>query len=103
MTNYITYEVRVYTNGAKYWFLNGNTHREDGPAVERLDGTKEWWLNDKRHREDGPACEWANDRKEWWLNGEKLTEEEFISRTSNASCIGKVIEIDGRKYKLTPV
>ena len=103
MTNYITYEVRVYTNGAKYWFLNGNTHREDGPAVERLDGTKEWWLNDKRHREDGPAVEWASGFKEWWLNGEQLTEEEFISRTSNASCIGKVIAIDGRKYKLTPV
>jgi len=23
-------------------------HREDGPAIERVDGTKEWWLYDKQ-------------------------------------------------------
>ena len=34
MSDYIKYEVRVYKNGDKYWFLNGKYHREDGPDKE---------------------------------------------------------------------
>ena len=66
--SYITYEVRVYDD-SKEWRLNGQLHREDGPAVEWDNGTNEWFLNDKLHREDGPAIEYANGSKEWWLNG----------------------------------
>ena len=102
MENYITYEVRIFARGGKEWYLNGKLHREDGPAIERASGHKTWFLNGKCHREDGPAVERANGTKKWYLNNEVLTEEEFISRTSNASCVGKVIEIDGRKYKLSP-
>jgi hypothetical protein len=80
MTNYIKYEVKVHTNGDKYWYLNGKLHREDGPAVEYSDGNKFWWLNGKRHREDGPAMEWANGDEFWYLNGEDLSEEEFNKR-----------------------
>ena len=124
MTNYITYEVTIHTDGNKFWhlngelhredgpacefasghkfwYLNGELHREDGPAIEYSNGTKEWYLNGMRHREDGPAIEFASGTKEWYLDGKQLTKEEFISRTSNA-CIGKVVEIDGQKYKLTP-
>ena len=96
-------ECKTYPSGTKRWYLNGKHHREDGPAVEYVHGAKLWFLNGKRHREDGPAVEYTNGDKLWYLNDERLTEEEFISRTPNASCIGKVIEIDGRKYKLTPV
>ena len=74
-----TYTVDVYDNGSKEWCLNGKLHREDGPAVERADGSKSWYLN-----------------------GKELTEEEFNARTKPApSCEGKVIEVDGVKYKLT--
>jgi uncharacterized protein YgiM (DUF1202 family) len=52
MTNYIKYEVVVYADGEKYWYLNGNLHREDGPAVERADGDKYWYLNDERLTEE---------------------------------------------------
>ena len=38
-------EIEFYSDGTKYWYLNGNLHREDGPAIERSNGTKEWWLN----------------------------------------------------------
>lgn len=31
--------------GHKEWRLNGQLHREDGPAVERVDGGKEWHFN----------------------------------------------------------
>jgi hypothetical protein len=35
------------------------------PAIEWADGTKEWYINGQLHREDGPAIEWANGTKEW--------------------------------------
>ena len=62
----------VCANGSREWYLNGEPHREDGPAVERPDGTREWYLNGKRHREDGPAVEEANGTREWYWRGEKL-------------------------------
>jgi antitoxin component YwqK of YwqJK toxin-antitoxin module len=75
MTNYIKYEVKVYADGDKAWYLNGKLHREDGPAEELRDGTKYWFLNDKRHREDGPAEEYNDGSKTWYLNG-KLHRED---------------------------
>jgi len=73
------YVVKVFANGSKFWFLNG-----------------------QRHREDGPACEYADGDKIWYLNGQELTKEEFNKRTKS-DCAGKVVEIDGKKYKLTEV
>ena len=43
-------------------------------------GTKKWYLNGDLHREDGPAVEWADGTKEWYIEGIKLTEEEFNDR-----------------------
>ena len=43
----------------------------------------------------------TNGNKFWYLNGEELTEQEFNSR--NSSCAGKIIEVDGKKYKLQEV
>jgi hypothetical protein len=100
MRDYIQYQVRVYPNGTKEWYLNGRRHRDDGPAVEYSDGTKYWYLNcklhredgpaiessngdkawyleGKLHREDGPAIEYPNGTKSWYLNDKKLTEEEY--------------------------
>jgi hypothetical protein len=77
MSEYTEYQVRVYSNGDKYWYLNGKLHREDGPAIDDANGHKEWYLNDKPHREDGPAAEYVNGNNYWYLNGEQLTEEEY--------------------------
>jgi len=87
-------------NGDKQWYLNGKLHREDGPAVEWTSGSKSWYLNGEKHREDGPAIEKANGHKRWYLNGKKLTEDEFNKRTKSSSCDGKIVEIDGKSYKL---
>jgi hypothetical protein len=57
MSDYIQYQVRVYSDGHKEWWLNGELHREDGPAIERPNGSNYWWLN-----------------------GEQLTEGEFNRR-----------------------
>ena len=70
----IEYTVQVYNDGAKRWYLNGQYHREDGPACEYANGTKRWYLNGKLHREDGPAIEYADGTKRWWLNDILITE-----------------------------
>ena len=95
-----------YPNGTKKWFLNGKLHREDGPAIEwGVGGCKEWYLNGERHREDGPAVEWADGTKRWYFNDVKLSETEWRKRVQEvkAPCVGKVVEIDGVKYKLVEV
>jgi len=94
-----------YANGYKAWYLNGKRHRGDGPAVEGANGYKAcWYLNGKRHREDGPAVEYASGYKAWYLNGMILTEEGHRNQTSKkSSCEGKIVEIDGIKYELKEV
>jgi hypothetical protein len=70
----------TYSNGNKYWYLNGKYHREDGPAIECANGNKNWFLNGKLHREDGPAYEGADGYKEWFLNGESFSKEEWFEQ-----------------------
>ena len=90
-----------YADGGKEWYVNGQIHREDGPAAEYTKGNKYWYINGKRHREDGPAVEYANGNKEWFINSQELSEEEFNQRIK--SCSGKIVEIYGKKYKLTKI
>ena len=69
--------LEVGQDGDKYWYFNGQLHREDGPAVEYPDGTKHWYLKGEYHREDGPAIEYADGGKSWYLNGKKYSEKEY--------------------------
>jgi hypothetical protein len=55
----IEYTVKVYPDGNKYWCLNGELHREDGPA-----------------------CEYASGYKVWYLDGKQVFEKEHRQRTS---------------------
>jgi hypothetical protein len=100
MTEYI---VKVYDDKTEWYNKKGDLHREDGPAIEYTDGTKGWFLNGQLHREDGPAIEYANGDKAWYLNGKNYTYEEWLKKTSPAPCNGKIVEIDGKKYKLMAV
>jgi hypothetical protein len=70
-----TTKIEILSAGTKYWYKNGELHRENGPAIEYLDGTKFWCINGLRHRKDGPAAEFVNGRKEWYKNG-KLHRED---------------------------
>jgi hypothetical protein len=90
-----------YSNGDKWYYINGQLHREDGPAIEWAGGNKWYYINGKSHREDGPAVEYVNGDKHYYINDKKLTEEEFNNRTK--TCEGKIVEIEGVKYKLTKV
>ena len=87
-----------YANGDKRWYQNDKLHRIDGPAEEWTNGDKYWYQNGKPHRTDGPAVEWANGNKYWYIEGKELFEKEFLQRTSTFN--GKVIEYEGKKYKL---
>ena len=95
----IEYKVVVTDDGSQAWYLNGQLHREDGPAIICADGSQYWCLNGQSHREDGPAVIKANGYQAWYLNGIKLTEQEFNNR--NRPCVGKVVVVDGIEYTLT--
>lgn len=81
----IKYEVKVYANGDKCWYLKGKRHREDGPAVESANGDKYWFLNDKLHREGGPAIEYPNGNESWYLNGKLHREDGPASELANGT------------------
>jgi hypothetical protein len=76
-------EMKVNSDGSKYWFLNGDYHREDGPAIEVSDGSKYWFLYGERHREDGPAVELIDGSKFWYLNNVKVTWKEVFCQAKN--------------------
>jgi hypothetical protein len=100
------YTVEV-SHGCTSWYKEDTNilHREDGPAVEYSDGRKYWYLNGEKHREDGPAIVYSYGHKYWYLNDINYTEQEFnkIMAKKNNSCSGKIVEIDGKKYKLIEV
>jgi len=84
MTEKQIYQVEVDEYGTIRWLQNGKLHRLNGPAVEYASGKKYWWINDKQY----------------------CTEEEYnkkIQELNKSSCEGKVVEIDGKKYKLVEV
>ena len=69
-----------YADGTKCWCQHGRFHREDGPAIECSDGHQEWLQDGKLHRVDGPAVELADGSKEWYLDNKFIdvqTQEEF--------------------------
>ncbi len=47
---------------------------------ELPEGTRFWYLNDQLHREDGPATEWSDGTREWYLDGKRLSKGEFEAR-----------------------
>jgi hypothetical protein len=91
-------------DGDKEWWVNGKRHRLDGPAIEWADGYKGWWVEGKCHRLDGPAIEWADGTKEWYVDGKLMTEKEFKEYIKpKLTCEGKIIEMDGIRYRLVKV
>ena len=54
---------------SKEWWLNGERHRENGPAKVWSSGDQAWYRNGKFHRDGGPAIIWSNGYQEWYKNG----------------------------------
>jgi hypothetical protein len=66
--------------GNVIFVLNGELHREDGPAVTLPDGTEFWLKEGSLHRTDGPAVIQSNSKKQWWIEGINYTEEDFNNK-----------------------
>jgi hypothetical protein len=118
----IKYEVRVHENGSRewylngqrhredgpavewasgnrYWYFNGEIHREDGPAIEQANGDRYWCLNGRLYREDGPAIEWADGSCGWYLNDKKVTEQE-VMKTTKELTVAEIERLLGHKVKI---
>lgn len=64
----IEHRVRLHR---EEWLLNGQLHKEDGPAIIWENGGQEWYLYGVRHRgNDLPALIIVGQKKEWWFNGQ---------------------------------
>lgn len=50
------------------WYLDGELHREDGPAVVDQVGSQSWFLKGQRHREGGPARTSMYGEQYWYQN-----------------------------------
>lgn len=68
---------KEWTKGDKEWWVDGNLHRIDKPTCEYDFGVRRrWHVNGQPHREDGPAID-EPARKEWWLDGKRYAEPEW--------------------------
>jgi len=66
------------------------------------DGSKCWYLNGDLHREDGPAVEYANGDKYWYLNGIEYSEKEFLRKTATTKelTMTELVKILGYNVKI---
>ena len=95
----IEYTVKIYKTGRQEWLLDGQLHKEDGPAVIHGD-YRAWYLNGKRHKEDDPAIIFSNGDKEYWINGKQLSEDEFNNRNTKELSVAEINELLGFKVKV---
>jgi hypothetical protein len=87
-------------DGTKSWWLNGERHRVDGPAMEDNDGSKEWWLNGELHRVDGPAIEWHDGTKSWFLT-DQLVYSKNVNKLSQYDNLSESFKMSIIKYELS--
>lgn len=59
----------IDSNGTEEYWQYGQRHRVNGPAVIHWNGTIEYWQNGLRHNRDGPAVIKTNGNVEYWQNG----------------------------------
>jgi hypothetical protein len=57
------------------WRHNGQLHRENGPAYERVDGTRRYYEHGLLHREDGPAIVHPDGTCLWFRRGTLYRED----------------------------
>ena len=62
-------------SGYKSWYINGERHREDGPAMIYNSGVQLWFKHGKKHRLNEPAVIYSKTQQEWWVDG-KLHRED---------------------------
>jgi len=64
-------------NGSKYWYINGNKHRNIDPYVEWSDGEKFWWFKGERHRVGGSFYSYS---KWWYIHGKEYIKQQYFNK-----------------------
>lgn len=60
--------------------------------IEWSNGNKSWRLNGELHREDGPAIEWKSGTKSWYLDGGLCSENDYKTEMmGRSSTLGRLI------------
>lgn len=68
----------IQSDGTIIWYLNGEFHRENGPAIIYNNGIKVWYQHGKLHHLDGPSVEYPKGKVLWHVNGHALFPEKVI-------------------------
>ena len=91
-----------WASGERSWLLNGELHRENGPAVERSNGDVQWWLYGNLHRTNGPALEYADGTRFWYLHGKEVTEQEVMKKQKPMKelTVAEIEKLLGHKVKI---
>ena len=102
---------KYYSNGqllSEEYLINGKFHNPNGPAYRYWHSNgqlkyEQYLIKGGFHNPNGPAYRrWYSNGQlayeSYYIDGKELTKEKFENR--NQSCNGKVIKIEGKKYKL---
>jgi len=63
-------------DGTLWYCVNGEFHREDGPAIINPDGTERWYRYGKLHRDGGPAMTDKKTGEMRWYQEDALHRED---------------------------
>lgn len=76
--------VRIFIqfDGNKYWYLDHQHHRSNGPAIQWADGCLHWYWYGQRHRVSGPSIITASGRQMWFWYGQRVTDYEHMMISS---------------------
>ena len=64
-------EVRKTGRDQSFW-LDGQLHRTDGPALVTAEGDEHWYVEGRRHRADGPAIVTRNGAELFFVDGQAV-------------------------------
>ena len=68
-TGFITNNI----SGVERWFLNGQRHRLDGPAIKDIHNNESWYIDDKLHRIGGAALSNNKGEKQYYCYGKSYS------------------------------
>ncbi len=71
---------KVVEQFSVYYYNEKNEfHREDGPALEFTNGNKYWYINGLKHRIDGPAAQNDSIGKVYYIMGKEYSYEDWLA------------------------
>jgi len=66
-----------YTDGSKFWLVNGIYHRNIDPSVEYSNGDKYWSFNGEPHRVGGSFYSYS---EFWRIHNKEYTKQDYFNK-----------------------